>query len=132
LAINSVSINAITGSLLRRKEKEIEIAKEVFQRRARAKERLPHIRGQKNTTSRSNRQENSLAKDIDINTSRDKLDKLGTQYTFNYNKCETSKVNEILIRLPKKVTILLLKTQKETRILINALKTPDPATILQN
>jgi hypothetical protein len=55
LAINSISINAITGSLLRRKGKEVEIAKEVFRKQARAEERLPYIRGQKNTALRSNR-----------------------------------------------------------------------------
>jgi hypothetical protein len=55
LAINSVSINTITGSLLRRKEKEIEIAKKVFRKQAKAEEKLPYIRGQKNITLRSNR-----------------------------------------------------------------------------
>jgi hypothetical protein len=55
LAINSISINTITGSLLKRKGKEIEIAKEVFRKQARAKEKLSYIRGQKNTISRSNR-----------------------------------------------------------------------------
>jgi Flp pilus assembly protein protease CpaA len=45
LAINSVSINTIIGFLLRRKEKEVEIAKEVFWKRARAEEKLPYIRG---------------------------------------------------------------------------------------
>jgi hypothetical protein len=72
LAINSVSINIITGFLLKRKEKEVEIAKEVFRKRARAKEKLPYIRGQKNTILRSNRQKDSLAKDININTSGNK------------------------------------------------------------
>jgi hypothetical protein len=55
LAINSISINAITGFLLRRKGKEVEIAKEVFQRQARAEERLSYIRGQKNIALKSNR-----------------------------------------------------------------------------
>jgi hypothetical protein len=45
LAINSISINTIIGSLLRRKGKEIEIAKEVFRKQARVKEKLPYIRG---------------------------------------------------------------------------------------
>jgi hypothetical protein len=45
LAINSISINTIIGSLLKRKEIEIEIAKEVFRKQARAKEELPYIRG---------------------------------------------------------------------------------------
>jgi hypothetical protein len=78
LAINSISINTITGSLLRRKEKEIEIAKKIFRKQAKVEEKLLYIRGQKNTTLRSNRRENGLAKDIDINTSGNKLDKLGT------------------------------------------------------
>jgi hypothetical protein len=69
---------------------------------------------------------------MDINTSGNKQDKLGTQYTLNYNKYRTPEVNNIPIRLPKKVTIPLPRTQKEMRILINALKMPDPATILQN
>jgi hypothetical protein len=43
------------GSLLKRKEKEVEIAKKVFRKRARTKEKLLYIRGQKNTISRSNR-----------------------------------------------------------------------------
>jgi hypothetical protein len=43
------------GSLLKRKEKEIKIAKEVFQKQARIKEKLSYIRGQKNTILRSNK-----------------------------------------------------------------------------
>jgi hypothetical protein len=54
LTINSISINIITGSLLKRKKKEIEIAKEVFRKQARAKEKLFYIRGQKNTILRNN------------------------------------------------------------------------------
>ena len=72
MAINSVSINTITGSLLRKKGKEVKIAKEVFRKQARVKEKLPHVRGQKNTAPRSNRQGDSPAKDIDINNSGDK------------------------------------------------------------
>ena len=72
MAINSISINAIIGSLLKRKRKEVEIAKEVFRRQAKVKEKLSYIRGQKNTISRNNRQENSLIKDIDINSSGNK------------------------------------------------------------
>ena len=45
MAINSISINAITGSLLKRKGKEVKIAKEVFRKRARVKEKLSYIRG---------------------------------------------------------------------------------------
>jgi hypothetical protein len=45
LAINSISINIITGFLLKRKGKEVKTVKEVFQRRAKAKEKLPYIRG---------------------------------------------------------------------------------------
>jgi hypothetical protein len=45
LAINSISINIITGSLLKKKEKEVKIAKEVFRKQARAEEKLPYIRG---------------------------------------------------------------------------------------
>jgi hypothetical protein len=55
LAINSISINIITGSLLKRKRKEIEIAKEIFRKQAKAKEKLSYIRGQKNTISRNNK-----------------------------------------------------------------------------
>jgi hypothetical protein len=55
LAINSISINIIIGFLLKRKGKEIEIAKKVFRKRARIKEKLPYIRGQKNTILRSNK-----------------------------------------------------------------------------
>ena len=72
MAINSISINTITGSLLKRKRKEIEIAKEVFRRRARAEEKLPYIRGQKNTALRNNRQGDGLVKDININNSGNK------------------------------------------------------------
>jgi hypothetical protein len=32
--------------------------------------------------------------------------------------------------LPKKATVPLPRTQKETRMLIDALKTPDPAAML--
>jgi hypothetical protein len=45
LAINNISINTITGSLLKKKRKEVEIAKKVFQKRARVKEKLSYIRG---------------------------------------------------------------------------------------
>jgi hypothetical protein len=69
---------------------------------------------------------------MDINASGDKQDELETQYTLNYNKCGISEVNNIPIRLPKKATVLLPRTQKGTRMLINALKMPDPAAILQN
>jgi hypothetical protein len=69
---------------------------------------------------------------MDINVSGNKQNKLGTQYTLNYNKYRTPEVDNIPIRLPKKATVPLLRTQKRTRILINALKIPDPATILQN
>jgi hypothetical protein len=55
LAINSISINTIIGSLLKKKEKEVEIAKEVFQKRTRTKEKLFYIRGQKNTIPKSNK-----------------------------------------------------------------------------
>jgi hypothetical protein len=43
------------GFLLKRKEKEIEIAKKVFQKQARTKKKLSYIRGQKNTIPKSNR-----------------------------------------------------------------------------
>jgi hypothetical protein len=55
LAINSISINTIIGLLLKKKKKKIEIAKEVFRKQARVKEKLSYIRGQKNSISRSNR-----------------------------------------------------------------------------
>ena len=55
LAVNSVSVNAATGSSSRRKGKEVETAKEVFRRQARAEEKLSYIRGQKDTTLRNNR-----------------------------------------------------------------------------
>jgi hypothetical protein len=43
------------GSLLKKKRKEIEIAKEVFQKQAKVEEKLPYIKGQKNTTLKNNR-----------------------------------------------------------------------------
>jgi predicted small secreted protein len=55
LAINSISINTIISFLLRKKEKEIKIAKEVFRKQARIKEKLLYIRGQKNTILKNNR-----------------------------------------------------------------------------
>jgi hypothetical protein len=55
LAINSISINIIIGSLLKRKKKEIEIAKKVFRKQARIEEKLSYIRGQKNTILRNNK-----------------------------------------------------------------------------
>jgi hypothetical protein len=39
LAINSISISIIIGSLLKKKEKEIEIAKKIFRKRVRAKKK---------------------------------------------------------------------------------------------
>jgi hypothetical protein len=55
LAINSISINTIIDSLLKRKRKKIEIAKEVFRKQARVKEKLFYIKGQKNSILRNNR-----------------------------------------------------------------------------
>jgi hypothetical protein len=55
LAINSISINTIIDFLLKKKGKEIEIAKEVFGKQARIKEKLFYIKGQKNTIPRSNK-----------------------------------------------------------------------------
>ena len=55
MVINSIFINIIIGFLLKRKEKEIDIVKEVFWKQAKVKEKLPYIRGQKNITLRNNR-----------------------------------------------------------------------------
>ena len=55
MAINSISINIIIGFLLRKKGKEVKIAKEVFQKQARIEEKLFYIRGQKNTIPRNNK-----------------------------------------------------------------------------
>ena len=55
MAINNISINIIIDFLLRKKKKEIKIAKEVFRKQARIEEKLSYIRGQKNTILRSNR-----------------------------------------------------------------------------
>jgi hypothetical protein len=71
----------------------VEIAKEVFQRRARAKEKLPHMRGQRNTGSRGNRQGDGPANNIDINPSRD-------ERTFNYKERKTPDINNIPRGLP--------------------------------
>jgi hypothetical protein len=49
---------------------------------------------------------------------------------LNYKETLGPKDNNILKGLPKKVTIPLPRIQKGTKILINALKTPNPATIL--
>jgi hypothetical protein len=55
LAINSISINTIMGFLLKRKGKEIKIAKKVFRKRAKIEKKLFYIKGQKNTILRSNK-----------------------------------------------------------------------------
>ena len=44
MAINSISINTIIDFLLKRKKKEVEIAKEVFRKQARIKEKLFYIK----------------------------------------------------------------------------------------
>ena len=49
---------------------------------------------------------------------------------MNYKETLRPKDNNILKGLLKKVTILLPRTQKGIKILINTLKTPNPATIL--
>jgi hypothetical protein len=51
---------------------------------------------------------------------------------LNHKETPGPKDNNILKGLPKKATILLLRTQKGTKILIDTLKTPNPATTLQN
>ena len=45
MAINNISINTIIGFLLKRKKKEIKIAKKVFRKQAIIKEKLFYIRG---------------------------------------------------------------------------------------
>ena len=132
LAVNSVSVNAATGSSSKRKGKEVETAKEVFRRRARAEEKLPHVRGQKNAAPRSNRRGDGPAEDMDIDASGDEQDELGTQHTLDHDERGTPEVDDIPTRLPKKATVPLPRTQKGTRMLIDALKTPDPAATLQN
>jgi len=49
---------------------------------------------------------------------------------LNYRETPEPKVNNILKGLLKKATILLLRIQKGIKILINTLKTLNPAIIL--
>jgi hypothetical protein len=51
---------------------------------------------------------------------------------LNYKETLELKVDDILKGLLKKVTILLLRIQKGIKILINTLKIPNLATMLQN
>jgi hypothetical protein len=41
----NIAVNAISGSVARRKGRDVEIVKEVFWRRAKAEEKMPHIKG---------------------------------------------------------------------------------------
>jgi hypothetical protein len=53
LVINNISINIIINFLLKKKGKEIKIAKKNFRKQAKAKEKLFYIKGQRNNTLRN-------------------------------------------------------------------------------
>jgi hypothetical protein len=61
----------------------VEIVKEVFQRQAKAEEKIPHIKGQKNTIIRGSRHRRGLVDEIEINITEDELNKQETQGTLN-------------------------------------------------
>jgi hypothetical protein len=87
----------------------MEIVKEVFRRRAKTKEKMPYIKGQKNTITRSNRYRRGLVDKIKVNITKDKLNKQETQGTLNYKEILGPKDNNILKGLLKKATIPLLR-----------------------
>ena len=64
--------------MAKRKRKDIEIVKEVFRRRAKAKEKIPHIKGQKNTIIRGSRYRRGPVDEIEVNITKDKLNKQET------------------------------------------------------
>jgi hypothetical protein len=61
--------------MARRKGRDIEIVKEVFRRQAKAKEKIPYIKGQKNTITRSNRYQRGPVDEIEVNITKDELNK---------------------------------------------------------
>jgi hypothetical protein len=68
---------------------------------------MPYIKGQKNTITRSSRHRRGLVDKIEVNITKDKLNKQETQGTLNYKETPGPKDNDILKGLPKKVTIPL-------------------------
>jgi hypothetical protein len=67
------------------------------------------MKGQKNTITRSSRHRRGLVDEIEVNVTKDELNKQETQGTLNYEETLGPKDNDILKGLPKKVTILLLR-----------------------
>jgi hypothetical protein len=132
LNVLSVAVNAASGSASKKKGKDMETAKEVFRRRARAEEKLPHVRSQKSAAPRSSRQKNNPTDNMDIDPSGDELDELGTQNTLNHEEQRSPENDDIPKGLPRRSTVALPRTQKGTKMLIDALKTPNPAATLQN
>jgi hypothetical protein len=53
----------------------VETVKEVFRRQAKAKEKMPYMKGQKNTITRSSRHRRGLVDEIEVNITKDKLNK---------------------------------------------------------
>jgi hypothetical protein len=45
MSILNISINIVSSSIVKRKGKDIELAKEVFRRWTKAKEKMPYIKG---------------------------------------------------------------------------------------
>jgi hypothetical protein len=91
----------------KRRGKDVEIVKEVFQRRAKAEEKMLHIKGQKNTIIRGSRHQRGPVNEIEVDITEDKLNKQETQGTLNYKETLGPEDNDILKGLPKKVIVLL-------------------------
>jgi hypothetical protein len=51
----NITINTVSSSVAKRKRRDVETVKEVFQRRAKAEEKILYIKGQKNTIIRGSR-----------------------------------------------------------------------------
>jgi hypothetical protein len=67
---------------------------------------------------------------MEVNITKNELNEQETQGTLNHEETPGPKDNNIPKGLPKKVTIPLPRTQKGIKILINALKTLNPAATL--
>jgi hypothetical protein len=124
-----LSVNAVGGAS-KAKGKGPQSAKEIMRQRARAEEKLPQAKGQRSTTL-GVRKENSPPQDLDI----DPLSEDGGEDPDDLDRTldhEKEEERESPRKLTKKPTVPLPKQQKGVKMLIEALKTPDPVATIQN
>jgi len=79
----NVAVNAASSSVAKRKGKDVETVKEVFRRRAKAEEKMPHMKGQKNAIVRGSRHRRGPVDEMEVDATEDELNEQETQGTLN-------------------------------------------------